>query len=297
MNINKLLLKNKSRLEYYKIEEAQLESELIVMHVLNLNKSDLLLNLQKNVTELELAKNDDIIKKRQKNIPLAYILKFQYFYNAKFYVDNKVLIPRQETEILVEVCLSILENIKSKIKILEIGTGSGIITGTLSQILNTKNIEYIATDISFESLKIAKHNILKINKNTKLNLINNDLINGLKGEYKFIISNPPYLSSEDMKTINKELRSEPVKALYGGEKGYEITEKILKQLSSVEIVFENLILEINPSNKTYLMKMIKQLFSDYFSYVIKDYNGNNRFILLSKNNAIKFLDQFNYCPN
>jgi len=297
LNINKLLLKNKSRLEYYKIEEAQLESELIVMHVLNLNKSDLLLNLQKNVTKLELAKNDAIIKKRQKNIPLAYILKFQYFYNAKFYVDNKVLIPRQETEILVEVCLSILENIKSKIKILEIGTGSGIITGTLSQILNTKNIEYIATDISFESLKIAKHNILKINKNTKLNLINNDLINGLKGEYKFIISNPPYLSSEDMKTINKELRSEPVKALYGGEKGYEITEKILKQLSSVEIVFENLILEINPSNKTYLMKMIKQLFSDYFSYVIKDYNGNNRFILLSKNNATKFLDQFNYCPN
>ena len=297
MNINKLLLKNKSRLEYYKIEEAQLESELIVMHVLNLNKSDLLLNLQKNVTKLELAKNDAIIKKRQKNIPLAYILKFQYFYNAKFYVDNKVLIPRQETEILVEVCLSILENIKSKIKILEIGTGSGIITGTLSQILNTKNIEYIATDISFESLKIAKHNILKVNKNTKLNLINNDLINGLKGEYKFIISNPPYLSSEDMKTINKELRSEPVKALYGGEKGYEITEKILKQLSSVEIVFENLILEINPSNKTYLMKMIKQLFSDYFSYVIKDYNGNNRFILLSKNNATKFLDQFNYCPN
>ena len=297
MNINKLLLKNKSRLEYYKIEEAQLESELIVMHVLNLNKSDLLLNLQKNVTKLELAKNDAIIKKRQKNIPLAYILKFQYFYNAKFYVDNKVLIPRQETEILVEVCLSILENIKSKIKILEIGTGSGIITGTLSQILNTKNIEYIATDISFESLKIAKHNILKINKNTKLNLINNDLINGLKGEYKFIISNPPYLSSEDMKTINKELRSEPVKALYGGEKGYEITEKILKQLSSVEIVFENLILEINPSNKTYLMKMIKQLFSDYFSYVIKDYNGNNRFILLTKNNATKFLDQFNYCPN
>ena len=297
MNINKLLLKNKSRLEYYKIEEAQLESELIVMHVLNLNKSDLLLNLQKNVTELELAKNDDIIKKRQKNIPLAYILKYQYFYNAKFYVDNKVLIPRQETEILVEVCLSILENIKSKIKILEIGTGSGIITGTLSQILNTKNLEYIATDISVDSLKIAKHNILKVNKNTKLNLINNDLINGLKGEYKLIISNPPYLSSKDMKTINKELRSEPVKALYGGEKGYEITEKILKQLSSVEIVFENLILEINPSNKTYLMKMIKQLFSDYFSYVIKDYTGNNRFILLSKNNATKFLDQFNYCPN
>ena len=151
MNINKLLLKNKSRLEYYKIEEAQLESELIVMHVLNLNKSDLLLNLQKNVTKLELAKNDAIIKKRQKNIPLAYILKFQYFYNAKFYVDNKVLIPRQETEILVEVCLSILENIKSKIKILEIGTGSGIITGTLSQILNTKNLEYIATDISVDS--------------------------------------------------------------------------------------------------------------------------------------------------
>jgi len=297
LNINKLLLKNKSRLEYYNIEEAQLESELIVMHVLNLNKSDLLLNLQKNVTELELAKNDDIIKKRQKNIPLAYILKYQYFYNSKFYVNNKVLIPRQETEILVEVCLSILENIKSKIKILEIGTGSGIITGTLSQILNTKNLEYIATDISVDSLKIAKHNILKVNKNTKLNLINNDLINGLKGEYKFIISNPPYLSSEDMKTIKKELRSEPVKALYGGEKGYEITEKILNQLSSVQIVFENLILEINPNNKTYLMKMIKQLFSDYFSYVIKDYNGNNRFILLTKNNATKFLDQFNYCPN
>ena len=297
MNINKLILKNKSRLENSKIEEAQLESELIIMHVLNLNKSDLLLNLQKNVTESELKKNDDIIKIRQKTIPLASILKYQYFYNAKFYVDNKVLIPRQETEILVEICLSILENTKSKVKILEIGTGSGIITGTLSQILNTKNIEYIATDISIESLKIAKNNILKVNKNTKLNLINNDLINGLKGEFKFIISNPPYLSTEDMKTINKELKSEPVKALYGGEKGYEITEKILKQLSEFEILFENLILEINPSNKTYLLKMIKQLFSDYFRYVIKDYNGNDRFILLTKNNPTRFLNQFNYCPN
>jgi len=297
VNINKLILKNKSRLENSKIEEAQLESELIIMHVLNLNKSDLLLNLQKNVTESELKKNDDIIKIRQKNIPLAYILKYQYFYNAKFYVDNKVLIPRQETEILVEICLSILENTKSKVKILEIGTGSGIITGTLSQILNAKNIEYIATDISIESLKIAKNNILKVNKNTKLNLINNDLINGLKGEFKFIISNPPYLSRADMKTINKELKSEPVKALYGGYKGYETTEKILKQLNDAEILFENLILEINPRNKTYLLKMIKQMFSDYCIYLIKDYNGNDRFILLTKNNATKFLDQFNYFPN
>ena len=123
------------------------------------------------------------------------------------------------------------------------------------------------------------------------------MINGLKGEFKFIISNPPYLSTEDMKTINKELKSEPVKALYGGEKGYEITEKILKQLSEFEILFENLILEINPSNKTYLLKMIKQLFSDYFRYVIKDYNGNDRFILLTKNNPTRFLNQFNYCPN
>tara|TARA_Y100001970_G_scaffold76283_1_gene96807 strand:- start:2007 stop:2900 length:894 start_codon:yes stop_codon:yes gene_type:complete len=297
LNINKLLLKNKSRLESSKIEEAELESEIIVMHVLNLNKSDLLLNLQKCVTESELKKNDDIIKKRQKNIPLAYILKYQYFYKAKFYVNNQVLIPRQETEILVEICLSILKNIKSKIKILEIGTGSGIITGTLSQILKTKNIKYIATDISIESLKIAKHNILKVNKNTKLSLINNDLINGLKGEYKFIISNPPYLSRADMKTINKELKSEPVKALYGGYKGYETTEKILKQLNDAEILFENLILEINPRNKTYLLKMIKQMFSDYCIYLIKDYNGNDRFILLTKNNATKFLDQFNYFPN
>ena len=297
MNISQLIIQNKLQLEHGKIEEAQLESELIIMHILDLDKSDLLLNPNKNITKQQIKINNSIIKKRLKRIPLAYILNYKYFYKSKFFTNESVLIPRQETEILVEICSNLIKNENSNFKILEIGIGSGAITGSLANLFPSQKIEYIATDINVNSLQIAKNNILAINKSTNLSLVHNDLLKGIKGNYKFIISNPPYLSSDEMKKVRTELTFEPKEALFGGEEGHEICENIFYQLAESNINFENLILEINPVSIQYLVRIIKKLFQNYFKYIIKDYNNQNRFILITKKEVSQKLNKFNYCPN
>ena len=297
MNISQLIIQNKLQLEHGKIEEAQLESELIIMHILDLDKSDLLLNPNKNITKQQIKINNSIIKKRLKRIPLAYILNYKYFYKSKFFTNESVLIPRQETEILVEICSNLIKNENSNFKILEIGIGSGAITGSLANLFPSPKIEYIATDININSLQIAKNNILAINKSTNLSLVHNDLLKGIKGNYKFIISNPPYLSSDEMKKVRTELTFEPKEALFGGDKGHEICENIFYQLAESNINFENLILEINPVSIQYLVRIIKKLFQNYFKYIIKDYNNQNRFILITKKEVSQKLNKFNYCPN
>ena len=120
---------------------------------------------------------------------------------------------------------------------------------------------------------------------------------GIKGNYKFIISNPPYLSIEEMKNIKAELKFEPREALHGGIEGYEVCENILIQLAESTVEFENLILEINPSSTQYLIKIMKKLFQSYFKHVIKDYNNQNRFILITQKEVSQYLNKFNYCPN
>jgi len=297
LNISQLIIQNKLQLEHGKIEEAQLESELIIMHILDLDKSDLLLNPNKNITKQQIKINNSIIKKRLKRIPLAYILNYKYFYKSKFFTNESVLIPRQETEILVEICSNLIKNENSNFKILEIGIGSGAITGSLANLFPSKKIEYIATDINVNSLQIAKNNILAINKSTNLSLVHNDLLKGIKGNYKFIISNPPYLSIEEMKNIKAELKFEPREALHGGIEGHEVCENILIQLAESTVEFENLILEINPTSTQYLIKIMKRLFQSYFKYVIKDYNNQNRFILITQKEVSQYLNKFNYCPN
>ena len=297
MNIGQLIIENKLKLENGKIDEAQLESELIIMHILNLNKTNLLLNLNTKITNQQIKENNLIIKKRLKRIPLAYILNYKYFYKSKFYTDESVLIPRQETEILVEICSNLIKNEIGSFKILEVGIGSGAITGSLANLFQSKNIEYIATDININSLHVAKMNVLKLNKSAKLNLVHNDLLKGVKGSYKFVISNPPYLSIDEMKNIKTELKFEPKEALHGGTEGHEVCENILIQLAESTVEFENLILEINPTHSQYLLKIIKKLFQNYFKYVIKDYNKQNRFILITQKEVSQYLNKFNYCPN
>jgi release factor glutamine methyltransferase len=299
LNILELLKANKNILKNGNIEEYDIESELILMHVLKYSKSELITNLSKTLTNNQIEKNNKIIIKRLSFIPLPYILRHAYFYNSKFYINKSVLIPRQETELIVDICASILNDSsqKSSSKILEIGTGSGAITASLSDKIKSKNFHYIATDIDTKTLKIAKKNILKINENIKLDLLNNNLLNGIIGEYKFIISNPPYLSKNNMNNLQCELKYEPAKALFAGEKGYEVCEKILKQIKDFNIKFENLILEINPLNAKYLMKKTNNLFSNYFSYLIKDYNKKNRFILISSIKMKNKSSDFSYLPN
>ena len=299
MKIQKLINRNIQKLKKAGIIEHTLESELILMHILNWEKAVLISNLNRNLSDKKIKENNKIIDKRIKRIPLPYILKNIFFYGIPFYINKNVLIPRQETELIIEITKKLVIDQKSSdFKILEIGSGSGIISISLAKELNDKKIEYILTDISDKALKVSLKNIEQLNKNNNtFHLIKTNLTNGIKGTYKFIISNPPYLSKKQMDYLSPELKSEPKNALYGGKNGYELSLDLLLEAKQKQIKFEYIILEINSEVYLEFFNQVNNIFKKQNIYLIKDYTKNYRFIIVSTKNIDNKLNEYSYLRN
>jgi len=299
LKIQKLINRNIQKLKKAGIIEHTLESELILMHILNWEKAVLISNLNRNLSDKKIKENNKIIDKRIKRIPLPYILKNIFFYGIPFYINKNVLIPRQETELIIEITKKLVIDQKSSdFKILEIGSGSGIISISLAKELNDKKIEYILTDISDKALKVSLKNIEQLNKNNNtFHLIKTNLTNGIKGTYKFIISNPPYLSKKQMDYLSPELKSEPKNALYGGKNGYELSLDLLLEAKQKQIKFEYIILEINSEVYLEFFNQVNNIFKKQNIYLIKDYTKNYRFIIVSTKNIDNKLNEYSYLRN
>ena len=299
MKILELINQNTQALKKSGIEEYTLESELILMHILNLEKGELISNLNRNLNIEEIKKNNKIIDKRIKRIPLPYILKKIHFYGLPFYINKNVLIPRQETELIIEITKKLaLDHKNPNFKTLEIGSGSGIISIAIANELNNKKNEYILTDISDKALQTSLKNIKQINKNKDtFHIVKTNLLNGMKGKYKFIISNPPYLSKIQMELLSPELQFEPKNALYGGEKGYELSLKLLLETKQKQIECEYIILEINSETYEEFFNLANDIFKNQNIYLIKDYTQNYRFIIVSTKNIDNKLNEYCYLRN
>src|ERR1035437_8409221 len=219
INLSSEYLKNKG------IESPRINAELLLAHILNCKKLNLYLSFEKPLTEEELAKYRVLLKRRSKFEPLQYIIGKVEFYGIAFKVNSSVLIPRQETEILIE---TIIEQYKiyDNLKILDIGTGSGNIAISLAK--NLDNSFVTAIDISEDALKTAYENALLNSINDKTEFIKLDFLKEeFKGkDYDVVVSNPPYISMEEFETLSPELKEyEPQIALtdyYSGLMFYEI---------------------------------------------------------------------------
>ena len=219
INLSAEYLKNKG------IESPRINAELLLAHILNCKKLNLYLSFEKPLTEGELTKYRELLKRRSKFEPLQYIIGKVEFYGIDFKVNSSVLIPRQETEILIE---TIIEQYKKydNLKILDIGTGSGNIAISLAK--NLDNSFVTAIDISEDALKTASENALLNSINDKTEFIKVDFLkeefNGK--DYDVVVSNPPYISMEEFETLSPELKEyEPQIALtdyYSGLMFYEI---------------------------------------------------------------------------
>ncbi|MCF6173486.1 MAG: peptide chain release factor N(5)-glutamine methyltransferase, partial [Campylobacteraceae bacterium] len=163
-------------------------------------------------------------KKREEFYPLEYILKKTSFYSREFYTDERVLIPRPETEILIDKVVYIAENLDD-LTIAEVGTGSGIISVMLAILL--PNTKIIATDISADALEVAKINAKKYDVNERIKFVKSDLLDGVSEKIDIIVSNPPYIKKYEK--LEKNLSYEPNIALFGGVKGDEILKKIIDE--------------------------------------------------------------------
>ena len=258
------------------------EKNIILSEILNMSIPDVKINKEKELSKKEYNNYSKILKKVEKGLPVQYALKKAYFYGDSFYVNKNVLIPRPETEYLVE---KIDKLIKGKfnndnIKILDIGTGSGVIAITLSKL--NKKADITATDISKKALKIAEKN--NKNRGTNVNFIHTNLYDDIKNEFDVIISNPPYIDFNSKLVEEKVKREEPHIALFAEDNGLYFYKEILKNLKKVLKKDHIIAFEIGDSQGKELSQMAKNYFPKDEIYIEKDYNKYDRYLfIVSKN--------------
>lgn len=230
MIVLELLNRATSSLKEHRIENPRLNAELLLACSMNLSREKLYIRLQSQIADEEMRILEGLIRRRISGEPLQYILGHQEFRSIDLKVDPRVLIPRPETEVLVEEGLSILSKISSnKIpSVLELGTGSGAITIALAR--EAGGVSFIATDISTDALIVAKENARLAGVLNKIEFVKGDLFGPflLRGTFDLILSNPPYIAGSEAKGLAREVRDhEPVMALYGGKDGLEFYRKMI----------------------------------------------------------------------
>jgi release factor glutamine methyltransferase len=215
-----------------------------------------------------------------KNIPLQYILGEQYFFKESYIVNKNVLIPRSDSEILVETAIKYI-NENNFNTLIDMCTGSGAIGISIANNCNIQTC--VLVDISLDAIKLANKNIVKNNVTNKCLCVSSNLFNNIKNKVDIIVSNPPYISKEELLTLDKYVLKEPKLALDGGEEGLDIYKRII--IDSVNYLNENgyLIFEIGYKQKEDL-KNINKEFGNNFEYIecIKDLGNNDRVVVFKK---------------
>ena len=267
MTIKETVKKYTNELKYVTHIPAK-EVEILMMHLLEKNTIWLHLNYNSEFSkEKELEK---LIKKRATNYPLEYIINKASFYGEMFNVKEGVLIPRPETEILVENAVEILKDKKEEIKVVEIGTGSGIISVMLAMLV--ENIKIIAVDINEKALELARENAIKHNVQDKIEFRLSNLYENVNENDIFLtISNPPYIANDY--ELPENVKYEPSNALFGGAIGDELLKNIIKQTNDKKIPY--LLCEMGFDQKTPLENYFKEFLVESYSFY-KDYENFDR---------------------
>ena len=221
---------------------------------------------------------DTALKELESGIPVQYIVGNTNFYGYDFKVNRNTLIPRFETELLVEKTYNYIKKYfnKDNIKILDIGTGSGCIAITLNKLLNSCDITGI--DISSEALEVAKEN--NIINNTNVKFIESDIFSNINDKYDVIISNPPYISYDDIEVMDIVKNNEPHLALYAKDNGLYFYDKIIKESSKYLNDKFIMAFEIGYKQGKDITKIVNKYYKDINMSVEKDYSGRDRFVFI-----------------
>ena len=279
MNIFEALKKGDNILKKNGIKSYKLDSEILMSKVFQKNRIDIILDSNKNLLKKEIILYNDLIEQRSKKKPIAYLIGKKEFWKYEFDVTKDVLIPRPDTEIIIEQTLKLTKN-KSKLRILDIGIGSGCIL--LSILKERKSFYGTGIDICKKTLDICMVNAKKLNLIDRIRLFKSDVDNFNYGKYDLIVSNPPYIKKFDLKYLEKDVYDyEPKSALDGGLDGLLKITKVI--YNSSKLIKKNgvLILEI-AFNQTDKVKKILRKNEYYIRDVIKDLANNNRCIVSIK---------------
>ena len=274
MTLRELLIQGINKLKNSNINNPQLILEIFLSNILSKPKEWIIANPDFKLKNPEIIeKFNEYIQRKKDGEPVEYIVGKKEFYSINLKVNKNVLIPRPETEILVEKAIKIIKKNKLK-KIIDIGTGSGAIAIAIKK--EVSEIEIFATDVSLKALKIAKENC----KNFNINLICCDLFNGINGKFDLIISNPPYIKTRDLELLPNEVKKyEPLQALDGGEDGLKFYKKIIIEGKSHLNKNGYIVFEIGYIS---VVKKLEKMFADNNFCdikIFKDYSNFPRVIM------------------
>lgn len=281
MTIRETLRRGMIELKSNNIDEPKLKARLIMQYILNKPRQYLLVNDDITLTLRQEVNYFKLIKKLIKGIPLQHITHQQEFMKMNFYVNEDVLIPRPDTEILVEEVIELAKKINAK-KILDLCTGSGAIAISLAKYI--KDSQITAVDISHKALRVAKKNAKDNEVENQITFIQSDLFKNIKKEkFDIIVSNPPYIKKEIISTLDKEVQKEPIIALDGGWDGLDFYRKIIGQ-GYEYLKFKGYIcLEIGYDQKIDVIEIIENEEKYIDTYCKKDLYGNDRAIITKLN--------------
>ena len=291
MKQKELLKYGQDILKQNEIEDAKIKAKLLLNYILNQTSDQFFINDEKEVEEEKYLKYNEGIKLIIQGKPLQYIVNKQEFMGHKFYVDENVLIPQPDTEVLVETAIRLIvkgikdisddKKTKQQINILDLCTGSGNIAISLAKYV--ENAKIIATDISEKALDVAIKNAKINNVYNKIEFIKSDLFEKLEEmEFDYIISNPPYIKSEEILKLSKEVQNEPKIALDGGKDGLEFYRKIFKKAPEFLKDKGYLILEIGFDQAQQIIEIYNKEEFSQVGNIIKDYGGNDRVVIFRK---------------
>tara|TARA_A100001015_G_scaffold188925_1_gene210411 strand:+ start:133 stop:972 length:840 start_codon:yes stop_codon:yes gene_type:complete len=249
-----------------------LDTELILSKSLNKSREEILINLEQNINKKSLTDFNEYLIRRSKKEPIAYLFKEKEFWDKKFFVNKDTLIPRPETELLVEKLVAIFK--KKRITIFDIGTGTGcIILSLLSELRNSSGT---AVDISKKAIVVAKINACKFKLSDRIKFLNKPFEVLCNKKFDLIVSNPPYIKRSDIKNLSEDIKMfEPRMALDGGNDGLDLIKKIIYKSRKILKINGMLALEIGNEQ---IKRVSKILIDNKFriKYVIKDYRNNVR---------------------
>jgi len=275
MNALELINFGTYKLREKKIATSRLDSELLLSKILNKKREEILINLEQNICQKYFFKYKKLIQRRSQHEPIAYILKEKEFWSKNFFVTTDTLIPRPETELMVEKLIRIFNG--KTISILDIGTGSGCIL--ISLLCELKNSNGLGIDISKKALKIAKINSKTHGTHNKIKFLKKSLDAEFYKKFDLIVSNPPYIKSCEIKNLQEDVKKfEPILALDGGNDGLDLIKKVIYKTKDILKSNGTLALEIGNAQFNKVSKiLIKNNFK--IEYIIKDYKDNIRSII------------------
>ena len=280
MNILETIKLGSNLLRKREICSHILDSEILLSNILQKSREKILVNLDQKLNSKNILKFKKYIRRRSKNEPVAYILGEKEFWSKKFIVNKDTLIPRPETELLVEKLVELFKG--KKISILDIGTGSGCII--LSLLGNLDKSVGLGVDVSNKAILIANKNAERHELSNRVKFLNKSFESIFSKKFDLIVSNPPYIERKNIKNLSEDIRRfEPIMALDGGNDGLDLIKKVIYKSKRILKINGTLALEIGNEQ---IKKVSKILVDNNFRiiHVIKDYKNNVRcvFALLDK---------------